>query len=151
MSGRSAEPAPLARGLAAEADDPVLDSAAVAQRLRAAEYGRVDRRRAELTTAIASLHASILRRRAELQADDVVLARMIDELAALDRADLRRAQMLAPAPPAYLTLGEACRVAGRSENTMRKLIRERRFAWKVDGRWRVSQPDLVAYLAGLPD
>ncbi|MDH3031069.1 helix-turn-helix domain-containing protein [Methylobacterium fujisawaense] len=121
----------------------------VASRLRAAEYGRLDRRRADLTTGIATLHASILRQRAETQADETVLARMIDELAALDQADLRRAQMLAPAPPAYLTMKDACRIAGRSENTMRRLVKEHGLGWHVDGRWRISSPGLIAYLAGI--
>ena len=86
-----------------------------------------------------------------MQADDILLGKMLHELAALERGDLRQAQVLAPSAPAFLTMKEACRMAGRTENTMRRLIRTHGFGWLVDGRWRISQPELVAYLSGRTD
>lgn len=126
---------------------PPLDTKTIVSRLRAAEHAAIPSRRVELIAECASLQASLVRRRAEIQADDELLAVKLAELEALDRSDLARARALAPPPKAFITMGEACSIAGCGEATMRKKIRQHGFGWLVDRRWRISQVDLIAHLA----
>jgi hypothetical protein len=126
-----------------------LDTKTFVARLRAAEQASMPSRRVELITECASLQASLVRRRAEIHADEQLLALKFAELEALDRSDVARAQALAPPPKAFLTMKEACGIAGCNDATMRKKIRQHGFGWLVDRRWRISQPDLIAHLAQL--
>jgi len=134
---------------AAPACPSPLDTKTAVARLRAAEQAAMPNRRVELTAECAALQASLVRRRAEIRADEELLALKFAELEALDRSDLARARALGPPSKAFLTMGEACGIAGCGEATMRKKIRQHGFGWLVDRRWQISQPDLIAHLAQL--
>ncbi|MGU3449630.1 hypothetical protein [Methylobacterium sp. 391_Methyba4] len=123
-----------------------LDDRKALARLRAADEDPATRQKLELIAGIARVQTSIAQRRAEMAADDALLAAMFGELEALEKREARRALALAPPAPLWLTLKEAAGLGRCSVATMKAKAKKHRFGECVDGRWRIFRDELVAYL-----
>lgn len=104
-------------------------------------------RRVALISEIASLQSDLAQRRASLAADELALAKLFSELEAVEKQDHVKALALSPAKSLYLKTCEAASLLRCNEATAKKKGLKHGFAWKVDGRFRFSEPDLKAYLA----
>lgn len=128
----------------------IPDATTRASRIRAADGASSVSRKLELIAQLGSLQRSVTQQREQLAADEKVLLALFEELEAIERDDQARARALAPSPGLYATLGEACQMARCNEATMRRKLRAHgHLGWKVDGRWKVSRPELIAHLAAL--
>ncbi|MCJ2102710.1 hypothetical protein [Methylobacterium sp. E-046] len=128
----------------------VPDVATRASRIRAAESAGSASRKLELIAQLGSLQRIVTQQREQLAADEKVLAALFEELEAIERDDQARARALAPSPGLFATLGEACAMARCNEATMRKKLRaNQHLGWKVNRRWKISRPELIAHLAAL--
>ena len=123
----------------------VYDRKALA-RLQAADEDPETRQRLELIAGIARVQTSIAQRRAEMAADDALLAAMFLELEAHEKRAARRAFAFSPPAPLWLTLKEAAGLARCSVATMKAKAKKHRFGECVDGRWRIVRDELIAYL-----
>lgn len=116
-------------------------------RLRQIDEQETAVRRVELFSEIATLQSDLAQRRASLAADEQVLAKKFAELEAIEKREHVKAIALAPAKSVYLKTCEAASLLRCNEATAKKKGLKHGFAWKVDGRFMFSEPDLKAYLA----
>ena len=128
-----------------------VDTTRAADRIRAAEWALTSAsRRVDLIGEIAALQSDISRRRAELAADEGLLARKFGELEALEKGQAARAEAFGPPSSPTLTLQQACGLLGCTEATAKKIGERHGFGWCRDGRWRFSRLELTHYVSGLP-
>ena len=129
----------------------LIDATRAAGRLRAAEWALTAvSRRADLIGEIAALQGDLARRRAELAADDGLLARKLYELEALEKGEATKAAAFGPSSSLTLTLQQAAALLGVSEATAKSIGKRHGIGWCRDGRWRFSRNEVMHYVSGLP-